>query len=255
MDTVNKKEETKGPKGKDLFNLEEWKKKKHPPEPSRFEEYILIEGGAGFTVKGGTHVFYFDEYGGWFDEWGNYYNKDNVPTRPPDYKDENSDDYEDYGSSDEDLAGEYDNNDEGDEGVDDEYKKICSDEVNAARLKNVLAEDTPIYIRVRNINYRARQEDFLRFLRDRKIDIVLYEFGKRNQVEHDGYCKLKVENKTIAKAVAALNGESFYERKLQIEIEVPSEDEEADISVKKEPVIVEQPKPVESKKLDAFLAD
>jgi len=51
-----------------------------------------LADGSGFVVKGVDKVFYFDAYGGWFDEFGNYYSAENVPSSPPPEKEE---DYED----------------------------------------------------------------------------------------------------------------------------------------------------------------
>lgn len=48
-------------------------------QPKRFEEYIELEDGTGFTLKGSEHVFLYDQYGGWKDEYGNYYNENGDP--------------------------------------------------------------------------------------------------------------------------------------------------------------------------------
>ncbi len=55
---------------------------KKPPQPDRFKEYDEAEDGSGFFLPDGT-FFEFDKFGGWFDEFGNYYNKDGVPSMPP----------------------------------------------------------------------------------------------------------------------------------------------------------------------------
>jgi len=44
-------------------------------QPERFEVFKELPNGTGFTIAGCTHVFLFDRYGGWQDEYGNYYNE------------------------------------------------------------------------------------------------------------------------------------------------------------------------------------
>lgn len=39
----------------------------HPPDPKRFETYVELKDGSGFTVKGCDFVFKYDRYGGWYD--------------------------------------------------------------------------------------------------------------------------------------------------------------------------------------------
>ncbi len=51
-------------------------------QPKRFEEYVELEDGSGFTLKGSEHVFLYDKYGGWKDEYGNYYNENGEPADP-----------------------------------------------------------------------------------------------------------------------------------------------------------------------------
>ena len=52
-------------------------------DPARFETYELLSDGTGFTLKGNPHVFKLDKNGGWFDEFGNYYNADGSASEPP----------------------------------------------------------------------------------------------------------------------------------------------------------------------------
>lgn len=55
----------------------------HPPDPSRFETYKELKDGSGFTIKGSDFVFKYDRYGGWHDEFGNYYNSNGESDEPP----------------------------------------------------------------------------------------------------------------------------------------------------------------------------
>lgn len=81
-------------------------------QPQRFFHYSEQEDGKGFTIPGTDYVFKFDRFGGWFDEYQNYYNQDGEPdSQPPSesdsehYSSENGD-YFSQGSSSED---EYEN--------------------------------------------------------------------------------------------------------------------------------------------------
>lgn len=52
-------------------------------QPERFDKYVELKDGTGFTIPGSNHVYKFDRYGGWFDEYGNYYDRDGNPEDPP----------------------------------------------------------------------------------------------------------------------------------------------------------------------------
>ena len=54
------------------------------PNPNRFLEYEEFKNGKGFTIqeKGRYIDFYFDDEGGWFDEFGNYYNSNGESDKP-----------------------------------------------------------------------------------------------------------------------------------------------------------------------------
>jgi hypothetical protein len=55
------------------------------PNSRRFEVFDEFTDGSGFTIKeGGRSIdFFYDKFRGWFDESGNYYNKDGVWHRHP----------------------------------------------------------------------------------------------------------------------------------------------------------------------------
>lgn len=52
------------------------------PNPDRFKDYKLNEDKSGFSLPGCDYEFYFDEFGGWYDEFDNYYLK-GVPCEWP----------------------------------------------------------------------------------------------------------------------------------------------------------------------------
>jgi hypothetical protein len=60
-------------------------------KPSRFEVFTESKDGKTFTIKDTDHIFKFDRFGGWFDEYGNYYNADGSASDPPSDDDEHSD--------------------------------------------------------------------------------------------------------------------------------------------------------------------
>ena len=53
------------------------------PQPERFKEYTEAEDGSGFYLDDNPHFFAFHAKGGWFDEFGNYYDSDGIPRSPP----------------------------------------------------------------------------------------------------------------------------------------------------------------------------
>jgi hypothetical protein len=48
----------------------------HHPNPKRFEVFTEIPNKKGFKIKGSKYIYFFDKYGGWYDEYNNYYNPD-----------------------------------------------------------------------------------------------------------------------------------------------------------------------------------
>ena len=58
---------------------------KQAPNPDRFKEYDEAADGSGFFLDDGKIFFPFDEYGGWYDEFDNYYNASGVPSPHPTY--------------------------------------------------------------------------------------------------------------------------------------------------------------------------
>lgn len=66
-------------------------------QPERFEVYKELPDGNGFTIADCPHVFLFDRYGGWEDEFGNYYNEHGDPDDPPSSSDSHS--HSDYSHS------------------------------------------------------------------------------------------------------------------------------------------------------------
>lgn len=64
-------------------------------QPERFKEYTEAEDGSGFFLDDGK-FFKFDKFGGWFDEFNNYYDANGNPAPAPELEDaEDEDDEED----------------------------------------------------------------------------------------------------------------------------------------------------------------
>lgn len=73
----------------------------NPPDPERFAEFELDKSSKGFFLPSGEY-FEFDKYNGFYDEFGNYYDKDGAPGSPPHNDD---DDYEDCDDEDDNTEG------------------------------------------------------------------------------------------------------------------------------------------------------
>lgn len=52
-------------------------------QSERFQVFNYLPNQRAFTIKGTNYVFHIDRYGGWFDEYGNYYNENAEPGEPP----------------------------------------------------------------------------------------------------------------------------------------------------------------------------
>lgn len=50
-----------------------------PTEAGRFDEFKELDDKSGFKIPSGE-VFKFDKFGGWFDEYGDYFNSEGVHT-------------------------------------------------------------------------------------------------------------------------------------------------------------------------------
>lgn len=66
-----------------MKNADEYK----PHDPERFEKYYELKDKSGFRIDHCDYIFKFDKYGGWRDEYHNYYNADGEPDQEPDYSD------------------------------------------------------------------------------------------------------------------------------------------------------------------------
>lgn len=78
---------------------------KYPHQPERFDRFIQLKDGSGFTLPGNKFVFKYDRYGGWFDEHDNYYDKKGNPADPPSDEEDSLSDHDrniGYDSADED---------------------------------------------------------------------------------------------------------------------------------------------------------
>lgn len=76
------------------------------PQPGRFDHFIELKDGSGFTIPNCSFVFKYEQYGGWFDEHGNYYDRDGRPEDPPSSEDSRSDGHRDRSFSDRDSVGD-----------------------------------------------------------------------------------------------------------------------------------------------------
>jgi hypothetical protein len=100
-------------------SLRKMEKDENPgPQPELFEEFDLAKDGSGFFLANGE-FYEFDECGGFYDQWKNYYDKDGQPGQAP----ENEDDYEDINSDEED-GPEQDSNPKKDQSEPNPLKQI-----------------------------------------------------------------------------------------------------------------------------------
>jgi len=182
------------------------------PDSSRFEMYSVLPDETGFKILGSDHIFYFDVYGGWFDEYGNYYDADAIPRTPPNYSDEEDDYVDDV----EKLVDEYEDGDseEFEDQVLEDFDKIYTNTEN----KKVIETDIPekeIEFEVKNINYKATEDDFEKFLEKNDLKWIDFEFEYDNRDRFTGFAFIRFE-KSEAQKFIALNGKDFQGRSLRI---------------------------------------
>ena len=51
-------------------------------QPERFTNYLMLDGGRGFHLKTG-YIFKINRLGGFYDEYGNYYDSLGKPATDP----------------------------------------------------------------------------------------------------------------------------------------------------------------------------
>jgi len=173
------------------------------PDPARFEKFELTKDESGFTLPGSNHIFYFDIYGGWFDEFDNYYDKYGMPRDPPEYSD-SADTFDKFDR-------EYDDYDDEDE---DEIQANYAREANRRKLDNIKGD---VELQVKNINFKATEDDFEDFLNKEKIEFVDFEFEYLDDGRTKGIAYVTL-NKTNAEKLIDLDNKPFKGRKIAVSI-------------------------------------
>jgi len=116
---------------------------------------------SGFTISGTDHKFLFEEDGGWYDEFENYYDAEGNYV---------NDDDEGYGEDKNlqkfaigyDVYGEEDDEDD----KHNDYENLYANTENNKQLSLYL-DDTNIDIEIKNINYRADKKQLIDFLKSK----------------------------------------------------------------------------------------
>mmetsp|Transcript_33804 Transcript_33804/g.39307 ORF Transcript_33804/g.39307 Transcript_33804/m.39307 type:complete len:234 (-) Transcript_33804:258-959(-) len=206
---TSNQEETKGSPKKQ----EESKKKEYqPPNPKRFLNYTLTKDGDGFTIDDTDHVFYFEDDGGWYDEFENYYNADGEP-------DDGYDDYEP--TNEKDLFGGYDVDGYDDDDYDptyETYDNVYANQENVKRLESYL-EDDVIKVHITNISFKAKMNYFIDYLRrTNKIAFSGEDYERYGYNGHKGSLYIICDNKKAAEDTIKLNGKSYEGRNLKVEV-------------------------------------
>jgi hypothetical protein len=211
---------------------------KQKPDGSRFEKFTLTKDETGFTIPGSDRVYYFDVYGGWYDEFDNYYSKEGVPTDAPEYSD--SDRTFDR------FEREYDDYDDDDE---DDILAAYAKEANRKRLENMKGD---IEFQVKNINYKATEDDFEDFLKKEKIDFITFEFEYLDDGRSRGIAYVTL-TKANAEKFIDLDNKAFKGRKIAISLwNDKSEESQFDVESPGDEIIAKQDNKIN---LDAYEAE
>jgi hypothetical protein len=211
---------------------------KQKPDGSRFEKFTLTKDETGFTIPGVDRVYYFDVYGGWYDEFDNYYSKEGVPGAAPEYSD--SDRTFDK------FEREYDDYDDDDE---DDIQADYAKEANRKRLENMKGD---VEFQVKNINYKATEDDFEDFLKKEKIEFVTFEFEYLDDGRSRGVAYVTL-TKANAEKFIDLDNKALKGRKIAISLwNDKSEGSQSDVEAHEDEIITKQDNKIN---LDAYEAE
>jgi hypothetical protein len=194
---------------------------KQPPQPDRFVEFKLLKDETGFTIPGSNHIFYFDVYGGWFDEYKNYYNSNGEPRSPPDYSSGDDDEAYEHANR---LADEYADVADDDEDHLDHYDSIYLNAENKTALGFYL-KDQEIHIKVRNVHFKYTEDDFEEFLRSKKIEWIVFDYEYDNRDRFNGVVHISLDLPNAEKFIE-LNGYKLWKRDLKISVQKPEIEDE-----------------------------
>jgi len=198
------------------------------PNPQRFAVFNLIPDESGFTLPNYNYVFYFDENGGWYDEFNNYYNSDGQPDTPPRFnnnrRQDNRHDYEDDYDPADDFANEYEqDDDDGDDEHMGHYDNIYLNIENKKTLAKCL-KDEEVEIEIRNMDYRTNEDQFEKFLVGKTISWVEFEFEYDDRDRFRGICYMTCD-KTNAEKFIEFNGNKVLGREIKINVSRKKENE------------------------------
>lgn len=147
---------------------------KQAHQPARFDVFTELKDKSGFTIPGCSHVFKYDRYGGWFDEYSNYYDTNGNPEDPP-----SDDAYSDDGSKSHhssDVDDEYerefgrpkDYDDEEDDPSSIHLEKIAA---NMEELR-LYPSNGPFRVHFKNLGYFSKREEVFNWYQNKVPDIL-----------------------------------------------------------------------------------
>jgi hypothetical protein len=217
------------PKGDNRPKVRASSAERPKPDPKRFDKFDLISDESGFKIQGCDHIFYFDRFGGWFDEHKNYYNDKGEPSTPPNEEagDDSLGDFEDeIGDK---LAAEYD--DGGgydDDDAPDNYDLIYENAENVKYLA-LYVPGQLVDVDIANLNYKSQQNDLVQFLDKEHImcDFLEYEWDTHRN-RFTGRANLQLDHKEAEK-VLKLNGAKFWGRDIKVIVRAPSDADPEDV--------------------------
>jgi hypothetical protein len=190
------------------------------PNPQRFATFQLIADESGFTLPYSNYVFYFDENGGWYDEFNNYYNADGQPDAPPRYNNNRRQDdrhgYDDDYDPADDFVNEYEQDEDGDEDDLGHYDNIYLNIENKKTLAKCL-KDEEVEVEVRNLDYRSNEDQFEKFLVDKNIAWIEFEFEYDDRDRFRGICYMTVD-KANAEKFIEFNGTKVLGRDIKVNV-------------------------------------
>lgn len=219
--------------------------------PSRFEDFLEMPDKKGFTLHDGKEFFY-DAFGGWFDEEKNYYNSKGQPSSPPKTEENYEDEYEerDYGNGHhedlDDLLREYEPDgyeDDYNDPYDEIFHKFKYQEKHEKMEKHINAypQGAEIKIEFSNMSFKANKNELSNFfLHDypffspgvSPIKSITIDMQAKNPYLKTGTGRIVTNMKDFALFCLKKDGAELLGRPLNLEVENFLEEFEVEEEVK-----------------------
>jgi hypothetical protein len=193
------------------------------PQPQRFDRFVELKDGSGFTIPGCSFVFKFDRHGGWFDEYGNYFSADGRPEDPHSSEGSRSDRDRDRSvsrsdSAEDEFEREFGEPSRGYEEEDDyeevaQIKQLTRVAANTDQLGSYPCNE-PLRVHFTNLHYFSKREDIFHHFAAKVNGILNLVFFNNERKQFNGKGYFVVADVQAAETLIKLEGEKFSDREI-----------------------------------------